>query len=99
MDMNELYSVKALLDSGATSSFTDRNFVCLKEINTQTLSQPIMVFNVDDFPNEAGQISKVVDVLLCYKTHSKRVLVREHSEASQNTLDVSREGILSKSNE
>jgi len=44
-------------------------------MNTQTLSHNIPVFNVDSFPNKAGQISKVVDVVLCYKTHSKRMLL------------------------
>jgi len=66
-DTSELHSVKALLDSGATRSFIDRDFVCSKGINTQTLSRNIPVFNVDSSPNEAGQISEVVDVVLQYK--------------------------------
>jgi len=36
-DMSELHSVKALLDCGATRSLIDRDFVCLKGMNTQTL--------------------------------------------------------------
>jgi len=71
----ELHSVKALLDSGATGSFIDRDFVCLKGINTWTLSRNILVFNVNSSPNEARQISEVVDVLLRYKTHSERMLL------------------------
>ena len=39
MDTSELHSVKALLDSRATRSFIDRDFVYLKGINTQTLSR------------------------------------------------------------
>jgi len=74
-DTSELHSVKALLDSGATGSFIDRDFICSKGINTQALSHNIPVFNVDGSPNEAGQISKVVDVLLRYKTHSERMLL------------------------
>jgi len=74
-DTSELHSVKALLDSGATRSFIDRDFVCSKGINTWTLSRNIPVFNVDGSPNEAGQISEVVDVLLRYKTHSKKMLL------------------------
>jgi len=74
-DTSELHSVKALLDSGAMGSFIDRDFVCLKGMNTQTLSRNIPVFNVDGSPNKAGQISEVVDVVLCYKTHSKRMLL------------------------
>jgi len=74
-DTSELHSVKALLDSGATGSFINRDFVRSKGINTQTLSRNIPVFNVDGSPNEAGQISEVVDVLLRYKTHSERMLL------------------------
>jgi len=63
------------LDSGATGSFIDRDFVCSKGINTQTLSYNIPVFNVDGSSNETRQISEVVDILLCYKTHSERMLL------------------------
>jgi len=74
-DMSKLYSIKALLDSGATRSLIDRDFVRSKGINTQTLLHNIPVFNVDSSPNKAGQISKVVDVVLRYKTHSERMLL------------------------
>jgi len=74
-DTSELHSVEALLDSRATRSLIDRDFVCSKEMNTRTLSHNIPVFNVDGSPNEAGQISEVVDVVLCYKTHSERMLL------------------------
>jgi len=75
MDMSELYSVKALLDCGATRSLIDRDFVRSKEMNTWTLSHNIPVFNVDSSPDEAGQISEVVDIVLHYKIHSKRMLL------------------------
>jgi len=74
-DTSELHSVKALLDSGATGSFIDRDFVHSKGMNTRTLSWNISVFNVDGSPNEAGQIMEVVDVVLRYKTHSERMLL------------------------
>jgi len=74
-DTSELYSIKALLDYRATRSLINRDFVCLRGMNTQTLSHNIPVFNVDGSPNEAGQISEVVDVVLRYKTHSKRMLL------------------------
>jgi len=73
-DTSELHSVKALLDCRATRSFIDRDFVCLKEMNTQTLSHNIPVFNIDGSPNEAGQISEVMDVVLRYKTHVRGTL-------------------------
>ena len=34
MDTSKLYSVEALLDCGATRSLIDRDFICLKGINT-----------------------------------------------------------------
>jgi len=74
-DTSELHFVKALLDCRATESLIDRDFVHLQEMNTRTLSCNILVFNVDGFSNKAGQISEVVDVVLCYKTHSERMLL------------------------
>jgi len=64
MDIGKLYSVKALLDSGAIGSFTDQDFVCSKGLNIWMILYPISVFNMDSSPNEAGEISKVVDILL-----------------------------------
>jgi len=85
-DMSKLHSVKALLDCRATGSLIDRDFVCLKGMNTRTLSHNILVFNVDGFPNEAGQISEVVDVVLRYKTHSKRMLLAVSGLRKQNLI-------------
>jgi len=75
MDTSKLHSVKALLDSGATGSFIDRDFVCSKGMNNWTLSRNIPVFNIDGSPNEAGQISEVMNVVLRYKTYSERMLL------------------------
>jgi len=85
-DTSELHSVKALLDSGATRSFIDRDFVRSKGMNTRTLSRNIPVFNVDGSPNEADQISKVVDVVLRYKTHSERMLLAISGLGKQNLI-------------
>jgi len=85
-DTSELHSVKALLDSGATGSFIDRDFVRSKGMNIRTLSRNILVFNVDGSPNEAGQISEVVDVVLRYKTHSERMLLAVSGLGKQNLI-------------
>ena len=69
------HSVEALLDCRATRSLINRDFVRSKGMNTQILSHNILVFNVNSSPNEAEQISEVVDVVLCYKTHSERMLL------------------------
>jgi len=83
-DTSKLHSIKVLLDCGATKSFIDRDFVCSKGINTRTLSRNIPVFNVDSSPNKAGQISEVVDMVLWYKTHSKRMLLAVSGLGKQN---------------
>jgi len=85
-DTSKVHFVKALLDSGATSNFVDRDFVQTKGINTQSISRPILVYNVNGFPNEAGQISEVVDVVLHYKIHSKRTLLAVSSLERQNMI-------------
>ena len=86
MDTSELHSVKALLDYRATGSLIDRDFVRLKGMNTQTLSHNIPVFNVNSSPNETGQISEIVDIVLCYKTHSKRMLLAVSGLGKQNLI-------------
>jgi len=85
-DTSEVHSVKALLDSRATGNFIDRDFVQTKGINTWSISRPILVYNMDGSPNEAGQISKVVDVVLHYKTHSERTLLAVSSLRKQNMI-------------
>jgi len=55
-------------------------------MNTRTLSHNIPVFNVDSSPNEAGQISEVVDVVLRYKTHSERMLLAVFRLRKQNLI-------------
>ena len=75
MDTSKLHSVEALLDCRVTKSLIDRDFVCSKGMNTWILSHNIPVFNVDSSPNEAGQISEVVNVVLRYKTHYERMLL------------------------
>jgi len=85
-DTSEVHSIKVLLDSGVMGNFIDRDFVRTKGINTWSISCPIPVYNVDGSPNEAGQISEVVDVVLHYKTHSERTLLTISSLGRQNMI-------------
>jgi len=85
-DTSEVHSVKALLDSGAMGSFIDKDFVCMKGITTWSISRPILVYNIDGSPNEAGQISEVVDVVLRYKTHLERTLLAVSSLRRQSMI-------------
>jgi len=75
-----------LLDSGATGNFIDKDFVCTKGISTWNISRPIPVFNVDSSPNEAGQISEMVDVVLRYKTYSERMLLAISNLGKQSMI-------------
>ena len=79
-------TVQALIDSGATGTFIDKDFVRERGINTRTLSQPIAVFNVDGSANEAGEISEVVDLVLRYRNHSERVLFAVTGLGKQKVL-------------
>src|SRR5882724_8891994 len=65
-------SVKALIDSGATSMFIDIKFIRLKNIRTHWLPRAILVYNVDGTPNKAGHITEVVDLIVQYKDHSEQ---------------------------
>src|SRR6202046_2062079 len=73
-DTAERKSVLSLLDSGATGELIDRQYAKSCRFNLLKLSTPIPVFNVDGTPNEAGDITEVVDLILRYKNHSERTL-------------------------
>ena len=55
-------------------------------MNTQTLSHNILVFNVNGSSNKAGQISEVVNIVLCYKSHSERMLLAISGLGKQNLI-------------
>ena len=80
------HSVEALLDCRATGSLINRDFIRSKGMNTQILSHNILVFNVNSSPNEAGQISEVMDIVLCYKTHSERMLLAVSGLGKQSLI-------------
>ena len=73
-DTQQTQSVVALLDSGATGLFLDTHYVEQYRLTTQPLSHPIPVYNIDGMLNEAGSICLVVDLVLCYQTHSEHVV-------------------------
>jgi len=58
----------------------------MKDINIWNISHPIPVYNVDGSSNKAGQISEVIDVVLCYKIHSERTLLAVSSLRRQNMI-------------
>jgi len=68
-------SMEAMVNTGATGDFIDQDFVTREKLPTCKLSQPIPVYNVDGTLNEAGSIREVVDVIMTYERHSKRILL------------------------
>jgi transposase InsO family protein len=85
-DTAERRSVQALLDSGATGCFIDRDYVRKNKLNTRPLSQPIPVYNVDGTRNEAGSITEVLDITMRYKSHSERAILAVTSLGRQDML-------------
>src|SRR5882724_533616 len=71
VDSNTPIFVKALVNSGATGMFIDIEFIRLKKILTHQLPRAIPVYNVNGTPNEAGHITKVIDLMVQYKDHSE----------------------------
>ena len=68
-NMAKKKSITALVDSGATGEFIDRQYAKICWFNLIKLTQPIPVYNVDGSPNEAGLIMEAVSLLLHYKNH------------------------------
>ena len=58
----------------------------LEQAPESQIRGPLTVYNVDSSSNEAGQISEVVDIVLYYKTHSKRTLLAVSSLRKQSMI-------------
>jgi hypothetical protein len=85
-DTREVKSVDALLDSGATGMFINRDYVKANQLTTRTLSKSIPVYNVDGTPNEAGSITEAVCLILKYKNHSEATLFAVSNLGRQNLI-------------
>jgi len=75
MDIYQQHFIWAFLNSGATESFINKEFVQMHQINTWKISWSIVVFNVDGTANEASQILEAVDMVLQYKMHLEQMLL------------------------
>jgi hypothetical protein len=62
---------QALIACGATGCFIDIEWAKLNNVPTRPLTKPIPVYNVDGTANDAGAITDIADVVLCYKNHSE----------------------------
>lgn len=70
-DMGKVLATNTLLDCGTTSLFIDMEYMCAKCLTIRTLVQPVPVYNVDGSLNKAGAITGIMDLILCYNSHTE----------------------------
>ena len=73
IDTHEGVMIKALLDSGATRMFMDRQMAARHGFKLQKLERPLMVKNVDRTVNSGGAITYQVECNVFYKGHMERM--------------------------
>jgi len=72
IDMHEDVMIKALLDSGATGMFMDRQTAARHGFKLQKLERPLMVKNMDGTVNSGGAIMHQVECNIFYKGHMEK---------------------------
>jgi len=73
IDTHEGVMIKALLDSGTTGMFMDRQMATRHRFKLQKLERPIAVRNVDGTNNSGGAIMHRVECNVFYKGHIERM--------------------------
>jgi len=73
IDMHEGVMIKALLDSGTTGMFMDRQMAARHGFKLQKLERPIAIRNVDGTNNSGGAIMHQVECNVFYKGHVERM--------------------------
>ena len=73
IDTHEGMMIKALLDSGATGMFMDRQMAARHGFKLQKLKRPLMVKNVNGTANSGGAITHQVECNVFYKGHMERM--------------------------
>jgi len=73
IDTYEGIMIKALLDSGTTEMFMDRQMAARHGFKLQRLEKPIAVRNVDGTNNSRGAITYQVECNVFYKGHMERM--------------------------
>ena len=69
----QTYELKALLDTGCTSSCISRKFVNEKQLKTEKYPVPIVCYNADGTKNKSGTISEYVEVRIQIQDHIERL--------------------------
>jgi len=73
IDMHEGIMIKALLDSGATGMFMDKQMAAKHGFKLQKLKKAIAIRNVDGTNNSGGAIMHQVECNVYYKGHMERM--------------------------
>jgi len=73
IDTYEGVMIKALLDSGTTGMFMDRQTAARYGFKLQKLERPLLVRNVDRTNNSGGAITHQVECNVFYKGHMERM--------------------------
>jgi len=72
VDTHEGVMVEALLDSGATGLFMNKEFVDKNGFRMEKLERPVKVMNIDGTHNKGGDITHEVTCNIFYKGHRER---------------------------
>jgi len=75
LDMHEGVTIKALLDSGATGMFIDKQMAARHGFKLQKLERPIAVKNVDRTNNSGEAITHQVEANMYYKVYVERIRI------------------------
>ena len=73
IDMHEGIMIKALLDSGTTGMFMDRQTTARHGFKLQKLERPIAIKNVNGTNNSRGAITHQVECNVFYKGYMERI--------------------------
>lgn len=72
--MMERVSSPAMIDCGVSGLFLDQDFIAKHCLPIIRLLKLIPIYNVDGTPNQAGSITHIVDLVMCFHAHTKRTL-------------------------
>ncbi|KAJ3524309.1 hypothetical protein NMY22_g11055 [Coprinellus aureogranulatus] len=73
LDNSIAFDIAALLDSGASDCYIDKDYAYLNNLHLDYLAHPVSVFNADGSENDSGQIVATCTVLMKIQDHIERV--------------------------
>ena len=83
---NGKIQTKALVDSGATTSFVSRRFTEAQSLPMTSLTRPVKVFNIDGSLNTHGSITRFAALDMDVENHSERIRLAEADIGSEDII-------------